>query len=60
MDVTSMVVQVRRRMLRMLIAYAGSPQGRQRLEQVRRGLDTPANRQRARQVLDRVTRRVPR
>lgn len=37
-----------------LASYVASPSGRRRLRQLRRRLDTPANRQKAMQVKDRL------
>jgi len=37
-----------------LVSYAASPKGRRKLQQLRRRLDTPANRQKAAEMKDRI------
>jgi len=37
-----------------IVSYAASPKGRRRIGQLRRRLDTPANRRRAAQAKDRL------
>ena len=37
-----------------LVSYAASPRGRRRLQQLKQRLDTPANRQKARDMKDKV------
>lgn len=37
-----------------IVSYVASPRGRRQLQQLRRRLDTPANRQKAMEVKDKV------